>query len=169
MRRSFGHSVLIYIMLMLFGTAPLSARPITEDKACAIATKFYYMKTMGDEVAKVTSLQGLDLVYSPLHGTVERYTAPEYYIFAPSNGKGFVIVAGDDRASQLIVGYSLDGAIGLPLSTSLQGYLNCYVGYIAGLYLNRFDIIKCYIGVHYSAGLSRRVVPDECAYFYKRA
>ena len=133
MRHSFGHSVLIYILLMLFGTAPLSARPITEDKACAIATKFYYMKTMGDEVAKVTSLQGLDLVYSPLHGKVERYTAPEYYIFAPANGKGFVIVAGDDRASQLIVGYSLDGAIGLPLSTSLQGYLNCYVGYIEAL------------------------------------
>lgn len=124
--------VIVY-MLSVLGTASLTARPITEDKACAIATKFYYMKTMGADIAKVTSLKGLDLVYSPLHAKVERYTAPEYYIFAPTSGKGFVIVAGDDRASQLIVGYSLDGSFSLPLSTSLLGYLNCYVGYIESL------------------------------------
>ena len=87
------------------------ARPIPEDKACAVATKFYYMKVMGDAIAKVKSLKALDLVYTSLHGNVGDYTAsPEYYIFAPSGGKGFVIVAGDDRAGRLIVGYSLEAS-----------------------------------------------------------
>ena len=132
MRHTLRLLALTYVLLML-GISPLLSRPITEEKACAIATKFYYMKTMCADIAKVTSLKGLDLVYSPLHGKVERLTAPEYYIFAPSSGKGFVIVAGDDRVGQLIVGYSLDGTLTLPLSTSLQGYLNCYVGYIESL------------------------------------
>lgn len=124
----------LLLSAMLFaGSVTAAARPITEDKACVMATKFYYMKVMGDKISKVTSLKALDLVYSSLHAKTERYTAPEYYIFAPSNGKGFVIVAGDDRVSQLIVGYSLDGDISPPLSNSLQGYLNCYAGYIDAL------------------------------------
>ena len=126
--------VLACMLLMLFvGTTSTQARPISEDKACTIATKFYYMKTMGDKIAKVTSLKALDLVYSSLHTEAERYTSPEYYVFAPTNGKGFVIVAGDDRVRQLIVGYSLEGELTLPLSASMQGYLNCYAGYIEAL------------------------------------
>ena len=122
------------LLLLLMGTTSAQARPIPEDKACAVATKFYYMKVMGDDVAKVKSLKALDLVYTPLHGNASNYTAaPEYYIFAPADGKGFVLVAGDDRAGQLIVGYSLEGKFTLPLSTSMQGYLNCYAGYIEAL------------------------------------
>ena len=85
--------------MLLISAMSAQARPIPEDKACAVATKFYYMKVMGGDIAKVKSLNALDLVYTPLHGNVGDYTAsPEYYIFAPSGGKGFVIVAGDDRA-----------------------------------------------------------------------
>lgn len=125
---------LVCTLMLLVGIRPSVARPITEDRACVMATKFYYMKVMGDDIAKVKSLEALDLVYTPLHGKVShRITAPEYYIFAPANGKGFVIVAGDDRASQLIVGYSLEGKFSLPLSTSMQGYLNCYAGYVDAL------------------------------------
>ena len=127
------HIFMSALALLLLGISSMMARPITEDKARTIATKFYYIKVMGDDIAKVKSLQALDLVYSSLHTKAEHYTAPEYYIFAPSNGKGFVIVAGEDRVTQLIVGYSLDGDISLPLSSSLQGYLNCYAGYIDAL------------------------------------
>ena len=127
------HIFMSALALLLLGISSMMARPITEDKACTIATKFYYIKVMGDDIAKVKSLQALDLVYSSLHTKAEHYTAPEYYIFAPSSGKGFVIVAGDDRANQLIVGYSLDNALSLPLPSSLQGYLNCYAGYIDAL------------------------------------
>ena len=78
----------LLLSAMLFsGSVTAAARPITEDKACVMATKFYYMKVMGDKISKVTSLKALDLVYSSLHAETERYTAPEYYIFAPSNGK----------------------------------------------------------------------------------
>lgn len=127
------HIFMSALALLLLGISSMMARPITEDKARTIATKFYYIKVMGDDIAKVKSLQALDLVYSSLHTKAEHYTAPEYYIFAPSNGKGFVIVVGEDRVMQLIVGYSLDGDISLPLSSSLQGYLNCYAGYIDAL------------------------------------
>ena len=130
------HVLILICMLLvsLVGAGAVQARSIAEDKACAIATKFYYKKVLGDDVFKVKSLKALDLVYTPLHGNANNYTAePEYYIFVPSGGKGFVIVAGDDRASQLIVGYSVEGEFTLPLSTSMQGYLNCYAGYIEAL------------------------------------
>ena len=121
------------LLTLLVSPANVKARPISEDKACAIATKFYYMKLMAGDIAKVKSLQALDLIYSPLHAKEVSYTAPEYYVFAPSNGKGFVIIAGDDRASQLIVGYSTEKGISLPLTSSIQGYLNCYAEYIDAL------------------------------------
>lgn len=132
MKRRFT-CIFVLMTVLSLGTASLTARPISEDKACAIATKFYYMKVMGDKIAKVKLLKALDLVYSSLHTKAERYNHPEYYVFAPSDGKGFVIVAGEDRVRQLIVGYSLEGNISLPLSSSLQGYLNCYAGYIEAL------------------------------------
>ena len=119
------------LLMLLVGIVSAQARPIAEDKACTIATKFYYMKVMGGDVAKVKSLKALNLVYTPLHGSTTDYVAAsEYYIFAPSSGEGFVIVAGDNRVSQLIVGYSLKGKFTLPLSNSMQGYLNCYASYI---------------------------------------
>ena len=125
---------LTLVCMLLISAMSAQARPIPEDKACAVATKFYYMKVMGDAIAKVKSLKALNLVYTSLHGNTNAYTAtPEYYIFAPSSGKGFVIVAGDDRAGRLIVGYSVEGKFTLPLSTSMQGYLNCYAGYIDAL------------------------------------
>ncbi len=127
-------NILVSILAtLLLDAYSLKARPITEDKACAIATKFYYKKVMGDDIFKVKTLQALDLVYSSLHTKTAYYTAPEYYIFAPSDGKGFVIVAGDDLANQPIVGYSLEGKFTKPLSTSMQGYLHCYAGYIGAL------------------------------------
>lgn len=121
------------LLILLASSATIEARPISEDKACVIATKFYYMKLMGNDIAKAKSLQALDLIYSTLHGKELSYTAPEYYIFAPSNGKGFVIIAGDDRAEQLIAGYSTENRISLPLTSSIQGYLNCYAEYIDAL------------------------------------
>ena len=129
-----NHRKLTSLLLAAFTTIlPLFARPISEEKACAIATRFYYMKKMGDGIKKVKSLEGLDLVYSPLHGEKNTLTPPEYYVFAPANRKGFVIVAGDDAVEQLVVGYSLDAPISNKLSSSLLGYLNCYAGYIDAL------------------------------------
>lgn len=109
-----------------------AARPISEEKACAIATRFYYMKKLGDGIHKVKSLQALDLVYSPQHGEEVRLTPPEYYIFAPESRKGFVIVAGDDRVRQLIAGYSMDAPISYK-TPSIASFLNCYTGYIEAL------------------------------------
>lgn len=123
----------LLLVIVCMGSLPLFARPIPEAKACAIATRFYYMKKLGEDIKKVKSLVGLDLVYSPLHGKKNTLTPPEYYVFAPENRKGFVIVAGDDAVEQLIVGYSLDAPISNKLSSSLLGYLNCYAGYIDAL------------------------------------
>lgn len=48
------------------------ARPISEEKACAVATKFYYMKTMGDAIKKVKALtEHFD--YSPEMKMVHRW------------------------------------------------------------------------------------------------
>ena len=113
----------VLCLMLLLGAVHAVARPISEETACAVATKFYYMKTMGDAIKKVKALKALDLVYSPQHGGEVRYTQPEYFVFAPENGKGFVIVSGEDRAGRLIVGYSTEARISHRLSSSLQGYL----------------------------------------------
>ena len=136
MKISFLHNssrLVLLLLVVAMSSFRLYARPITEAKACAIATRFYYMKKLGEDIKKVKSLEGLDLVYSPQHGEKVSLTAPEYYVFAPSNRKGFVIVAGDDAVGQLIVGYSLEAPISSSLSSSLLGYLNCYAGYIDAL------------------------------------
>ena len=136
MKMSFLHNssrLVLLLLVVAMSSFRLYARPITEAKACAIATRFYYMKKLGEDIKKVKSLEGLDLVYSPQHGEKVSLTAPEYYVFAPSNRKGFVIVAGDDAVGQLIVGYSLEAPISSSLSSSLLGYLNCYAGYIDAL------------------------------------
>ena len=120
--RTIRTGTMLFLMLLL-GAVHAVARPISEEKACAVATRFYYMKTMGDAIKKVKALKALDLVYSPQHGGEVRYTQPEYFVFAPENGKGFVIVSGEDRAGRLIVGYSTEARISHRLSSSLQGYL----------------------------------------------
>lgn len=109
------------------------ARPISEDKACVIATRFYYMKKCGGNAEQAKLIRALNLIYSPQYGEQVRLTPPEYYIFSPDNNKGFVIVSGDDRAGQLIVGYSLDSPISNNLSSSMLGFLNCYTKYIEDL------------------------------------
>ncbi len=40
---------LLFSAMLFIGSTTAVARPITEDKACAMATKFYYMKVMGDQ------------------------------------------------------------------------------------------------------------------------
>lgn len=104
----------------------LIARPIDQEEACAIATRFYYTKKLGKDIHKLKSLHALDLIYSPQHANDVCLTPPEYYIFSPENRKGFIIVAGDDLAKQIVFGYSLDAPISYRLPNSIQGYLNCY-------------------------------------------
>ena len=40
----------VLCLMLLLGVGHAVARPISEEKACAVATKFYYMKTMGDDI-----------------------------------------------------------------------------------------------------------------------
>ena len=58
--RTIRTSLTLCLMLLLGGAVHAVARPISEEKVCAVATKFYYMKTMGDAIKKVKAL-GLNL------------------------------------------------------------------------------------------------------------
>ena len=75
------HIFMSALALLLLGISSMMARPITEDKARTIATKFYYIKVMGDDIAKVKSLQALDLVYSSLHTKAERWMATSVCLY----------------------------------------------------------------------------------------
>lgn len=130
----------ISILLSLIVVAIATARPLSEREACVLATKFYYVKKLGDKIQKVKSLQALNLIYSPLHADAERDTPPEYWVFAPEDKQGFVIVSGDDRTHRPIVGYSLDSKFKTNPSQSFKDYLIAYTRYVDSLRVGRAKV-----------------------------
>lgn len=130
----------ISILLSLVVVATVAARPLSEREACVLATKFYYAKKLGNKIQKVKSLQALNLIYSPLHADAERYAPPEYYVFAPENKQGFVIVSGDDRTQRPIVAYSLDSEFKTNPSQSFKDYLTAYTRYVDSLRVGRAEV-----------------------------
>ena len=129
----------ISILLSFVMVAAAAARPLSEREACVLATRFYYVKKLGHKIQKTKSLQALNLVYSPLHADAERHTSPEYYVFAPEDNKGFVIVSGDDRTHRPIVGYSLDSEFKTNPSQSFKDYLTSYMRYVDSLRVGRAE------------------------------
>lgn len=169
----------ISILLSLVVVATVSARPLSEREACVLATRFYYVKKLGDKIQKARSLQALNLIYSPLHAEAERHAPPEYYVFAPEDKKGFVIVSGDDRTHRPIVGYSLDSEFKANPSQSFKDYLTAYTRYVDSLRVGRAEVkelrkatpVEPLIQTHWSQNkpyntfcpeLSEKKVPAGC-------
>ena len=127
----------ISILLLFVMVATAAARSLNEREACVLATRFYYAKKLGNKIKKVKSFEALNLIYSPLFADAERYTPPEYYVFAPEDNKGFVIVSGEDRTHRPIVGYSLDSEFKANPPQSFKDYLTAYMRYVDSLRVGR--------------------------------
>ena len=130
---------LTFILLSFVFVVAAAARPLSEREACVLATRFYYVKKLGNKIQKVKSLEALNLIYSPLFADADGHTPPEYYVFAPEGNKGFVIVSGEDRTHRPIVGYSLDSEFKSNPPQSFKDYLTAYARYVDSLRVGRAE------------------------------
>ena len=105
--------------LMLLGLAfgSIQAAQISQSQALGVASKY----------VTVSGPQKLVRAVDKSYGGSD---AP-YYIFNSADGKGFVIVAGDDQLTEL-VGYSKTGSIDTSnMPVQLQAFLDGYADYVA--------------------------------------
>ena len=79
---------------------------VTEKQAQVIAEQFFASATVKSSRSAVAP--SLRMVYNGENRAARSATAPAYYVYNNEAGKGFVIVSGDDRTAQPVLGYALD-------------------------------------------------------------
>ena len=98
--------------------ATASAEQISESQAMAVATKYMQLEQPNRQLV-------------PAPRTATASSAAPYYVFNSSDGKGFIIVSGDDELTE-IVGYSTDGFFDTAnIPANAQAWLNKYADYVA--------------------------------------
>ena len=105
-----------------FMTANASAQVITAERASEIANQFFANGKQKSAAVRSTSATLTQSVDS--HAiTGESNEAPTFHILTGADGKGFVIVSGEETENP-IIGYSLDGTINTDeMSTGMVDYL----------------------------------------------
>lgn len=99
--------VSIILFLALINVNKASTVPI--EKAKTVAANF--LSSIQNNTASKKAFQELQLIYTGNLQAIRGMQAePAYYIFTPTSGQGFVIIAGDD-AVEPIIGYSLENNI----------------------------------------------------------
>ena len=137
----FKHCILIVSMkktslfFLLLGVSLATwANPIDVETARSIAEKFFVSASSeacaSDRVHRSVTRVEMQLVCEPTMTTRATHEAAEYYVFAPADSIGFVIVAGDDEVKP-IVGYSHSSKFSSQdIPPALAKYLAAYVQYI---------------------------------------
>ena len=93
---------LLTLMMVLASVVAAWAAPRSEQQAATIASRFASKVGWGQAPLKQVALNGLHKgEKAPATGEQKAY----YYVFNQTDGKGFVLVAGDDRMPD-IIGYS---------------------------------------------------------------
>ncbi len=102
---------LALIVLMMVGVrSTINARVVDYAEALQEAIDFFRSNSMSAAASDVKEVwNSNDLVENGV-ATIATTATPTFYVFAPEEGKGFVIVSADD-ATMSILGYSLDKEI----------------------------------------------------------
>lgn len=102
------------ILFFLFWSAITAVgRPVTPDEALRIATDFYSSIYASGATTRSGGIPSLSLTYTSVGGlsrtrqSVDADAHNTYYVFNAYGGKGFVLVAGHDRARRILA-YSLE-------------------------------------------------------------
>lgn len=108
------HISLIALLLLVL-SASAFAQKVSENEAATVATNFFQHKSgrtsLGMESLQTTSL---------------RSSSPNYYIFEPADGQGYVLVAAN-KAAYPILGYSLDHSFPTDnMPDGMQYLLQCF-------------------------------------------
>lgn len=123
------------LFFLSFGLTLASwANPIDIETARSIAANFF--KSSSSQACATKRLHrpnaknDMQLVYQPTMTTRTTHEAAEFYVFAPVDSVGFVIVAGDDEVKP-IVGYSTTSKFASQqMSPALSKYLSAYCMYM---------------------------------------
>lgn len=115
---------LLFLIIMAAIGVSATAKPIRKSSAAAKAEK--YMFGMSSQ-SKGMRTQGTGRIRSVLTTDADDVA---YYAFNAADGKGFVIISGDDELPEL-VGYSKCGSLSADdMSDGLKYYLECYTEYV---------------------------------------
>ena len=114
---------LCFVLMVVFGfasTPRMHARVVDMNSARTIALEFINNRALGN--AKVSS-HTIELAHMQTSNNAKE---PAYYVFNIDKGYGWIIVAGEDRAQQ-VLGYSKTGAFNpLSIPESQRSWLDNY-------------------------------------------
>lgn len=134
--KSLIHSSLI--ALSIIWTFQCHARQLSEREAKSIACQYLSLQHISDHDEETA--ENLQTVFTPV---LSRGGDSQYYIFNRESGKGFIIVAGDDKA-RLILGKSDSGAFDYTSAPdNIKWWLGEYVKEIDYLRSNPSDTPQC--------------------------
>ena len=124
-------TILFFLSLGL--TLASWATPIDIETARSIAANFFKSSSQACATKRLhrpSAKNDMQLVYQPTMTTRTTHEAAEYYVFAPADSVGFVIVAGDDEVKP-IVGYSFESSFSEDfMPSALDKFLTAYQLYI---------------------------------------
>lgn len=113
-------NIFLFVTVLLIWPLLLSAQTISKEVAQAKAVRFFSQFKQGKTVGHVDALWA-PIAQTGQHATVaakmqkapaqqKKDESAPYYVFNASDGKGYVIVSGDERARE-ILGYSETGSL----------------------------------------------------------
>ncbi len=131
MNRSLRTALLMLMVLALHSVT--YAKVVDYSEAVKVATDFFRTNNMLSATSDVKEVWNSTQLSQTGVATMSATSSPVFYIFAPENSKGFVIVSADD-ATLPILAYSLtDEIFGDEMPCGLQWWCEAMAGEIAQL------------------------------------
>lgn len=125
---------LLTLSLLLFATFELSAAPIGEQRARAIATKFFaeHTATRSSQVSLELEWAGDNISTDATRGAQGDIDESLLYIYNRTDAASFVIVAGDDNTRPSIIAYAFDNTFDVNnMPDAERDMLSCWCKQIA--------------------------------------
>ncbi len=124
-------------MFLLFVAGQVMGNPIDRNRAQQTAEDFFARRA----TTRSGTSAGMKLVYTPPQTKGGTQSVP-YYVFAPTQGRGFVIVSGDDGLTP-VAGYAFDTEFDATLMPdALKAWLDEYARYVDGVQKGQAKAVK---------------------------
>ena len=115
----------IWGIMLLSASFAAYAHVVPEEDALRKASVF--LQSSLSPSKKFSASRGMSKLKLQTKGKALKTGAPSCYLFVGEDGKGFVIVAGDDRVANPVLGYSLSGRVdGADIPDNMKSWLDDY-------------------------------------------
>ena len=131
------YSILPLFILLLLVTGQAMGNPIDRNRAQQTAEDFFARRA----TTRSGTGAGMKLVYTPPQTKGGTQAVP-YYVFAPAQGRGFVIVSGDDGLTP-VAGYAFDTEFDATrMPDALKAWLDEYARYVDGVQTGQAKAVR---------------------------